>query len=312
MKKSILPLATLALLASTSSCVNEDEFAVNFEQPTEIRPTASINILSQTRAIEEGPSFSGTDGVFAVTAKYCDKDGNLFTNLPVNKSESLQYSFAGGAQHFPSDGSKLDFYAYSPIVTGADYTGYVATWTLDGTQDILYAASKGIGKTTPDSQKHPNFVFTHKLALFNINIVKGEGFSDDIKVSSLEVRNVKTNASLDLLTGKLTVNEGSSSILPVPTEYAENEFNITDGGLYGQILLPEKESYKLRITTQGAGKNVTYPDIEIKASDIDPLLSRFAAGYKYTVTLAFGGTGITPTVSITPWTDGGSVNKTVQ
>lgn len=304
MKQTILPLAALALIAT--SCVNEDEFDVKFESKTEIRPTASISLHAQTRAIEDGTSFSGTDAVCAVTALRADGSAS-FNNLSVNKSGDT-YTFST-PQYFPSDGSALNFYAYSPVVSGAAYSGTVATWTLTGEEDILYAAGGSHKKESAGTpQTHPNFAFDHKLALFNIHIAKGTGFSDGIKVTSMKVLNVKNNVSLDLTTGYLTLNDATNSI-DVPKVGTGRTDDITEpdpttgAALYGRMMIPAATSYQLLITTTGG---ITYPTVDLN------LEGGYAAGYKYDVTLTFSGTGITPTYSIKPWENGGNTNKTVQ
>lgn len=306
MKKTILPLAALALVAT--SCVSEDEFDVKFESKTEIRPTASISLHAQTRAIEDGASFAGTDAVCAVTALRTDGSAYI-NNLSINKNADGSYSFST-PQYFPSDGTALDFYAYSPVVSGAAYSGTVATWTLDGTQDILWASGGSHKKESAGTtQTHPNFVFSHKLALFNIHIAKGTGFSDNIEVTSMKVLSVKNNVSLDLKAGVLTLNDATNSIdVPKVGTNRTNAIIAPDettgaAALYGRVMLPAATQYQLLITTTGG---ITYPTVGLD------LTGGYAAGYKYDVTLTFSGTEITPTYSIKPWVDGGGTSKTVQ
>lgn len=307
MKKTILPLAALALIAT--SCANDDELDVNFESKTEIRPTASISLHAQTRAIEEGTAFAGNNSVCAVTALRADGSAYI-NNLPINKNADNTYSFSS-PQYFPSDGTALDFYAYSPVITDAAYSGTVATWTLDGTQDILWASggnhrkvSSTNGETPTQSQ--PNFVFAHKLALLNINIVKGTGFSEKINITSMKVLAVKNNVSLDLTTGVLTPKDAADATndINVPQVGADHTDAITDASaLYGRIMLPKADSYQLLITTTGG---ITYPTVTLNPTE------GYKEGFKYDVTLTFNGTEITPTYSIKEWAEGGEVQNTVQ
>lgn len=302
MKKTLLPLASIALIAT--SCVNDDEINVNFDSKTEIRPSASISILSQTRAIEEGTAFAGTNGVYAVTALL--PNGTAYIdNLSVNRSGD-KYAFPT-SQYFPSDGKALDFYAYSPVVADA---GTTVTWTLDGEQDILYAAGGNHKKVSAGTtQTQPKFEFSHKLALFNINIKQGTGFSDGIEITSMQVLDVKNNVVLNLKTGELTAS--GTNPIPVPKVGTDRTDAITStGALYGRVMLPPSDSYQLLITTTG---DITYPAVTLSGADTEgSSLNTYAAGYKYDVTLTFSGTEITPSATITEWVSGGSVAKTVQ
>lgn len=316
MKKTLLPLASIAIIAT--SCVNDDEIRVNFDSQTEIRPTASISILSRTRAIEEGAAFAGTDGVFAVTALYANGTAK-FSDLAVNKSGD-SYAFST-QQYFPSDGRTLDFYAYSPIANDyskGSYSGTTASWTLDGTQDILWANGGTHGKVTSangetPTQTHPAFNFAHKLALFDINIKLGEGFSSNIEITSMKVLAVKNKVSLNLISGDLTPTDVTTADLDVP--FKQTMTIGSDPALYGRIMLPVATQYDLLVTTTGG---ITYPVIHLYASDVidtDGLgrsITSYEAGNEYDVTLTFTGTEITTSASIKEWITGGSVAQTVQ
>lgn len=307
MKKVLLPLASVALLAT--SCIHDDEIKVNFDSQTEIRPSASISARSLTRGIETGNKFANDGEVFAVTA--INGTNDYFTNLVVSQTGST-YAFAQ-TKYFPSDGSTVNFYAYSPIVKDAGYDAAARTvsWTLDGTQDILWAKHEGLAKASSgNTQGQPEFNLAHQLALFEIHIAKGEGFSDNISVTKMEVLDVTTGATLDLKEGTMAY-AADKNTLTVPTD-ASSVTNVSTGGIYGSILLPATASYKLRITTTG---NVTYPDVTISATEVQrsegPTTS-YNPGEKYEVHLTFTGTAISTSASITPWTAGGSVAQTVQ
>lgn len=308
MKKVFFPLATVALLAATTSCSHDQDLEMTVDQKREIRPTACVIVTEiSTRAEGDDEEIGSTNtedfsSSFAVTAFKQDNDGNETTTHFVNNECTAEYGF-DPKQYFPSDNTKLNFYAYSPIVSDDNYTSeHKATWTLNGNTDVVWANSNGHCK----AGTQPKFTFAHKLAKLIIKVQQdASSFQSDIELSSINVNNVKTTATLDLKAG--TMSYAGSGNLKVN---GSANFKIKELGEYGSIMLPaDGNSYTLDIKTKNADNSeMSYETVPVTLDS-----GTFEAGKEYTVTLTFKGTEIENNeVKITQWTTGGSVSSDVQ
>lgn len=307
MKKVFFPLATVALLAASTSCSHDRELDMNFDSKIEIRPTAKViatGISTRAEGDDDETIASTTEdftGSFAVTAFKQDNDGNETTTHFVNNECTAEYGF-DPKQYFPSDNTKLNFYAYSPIASDDDYVSHKASFTLTGTTDVVWANSNGHNKTGAQ----PNFTFAHKLAKLIIKVQREEAsFQSDIELKSITVKNVKNSATLDIKEG--TMEYTGSSDLKVN---GLDGYKIKELGIYGSIMLPaDGNSYTLDIKT----KNADNSEMSYNETPVTLNSGTFEGGKEYEVTLTFKGTEIENNeVKITQWTTGGSVSSDVQ
>lgn len=180
-------------MAALLSCSKEESGITPAPAGTQtaIVPTAGLSMSATSRAALPGGPVSGTtfpkntEDLFAVTAyrgtaaPSSDYSNAYFDNETVNSDAEGKLSFTN-TQYYPADAEKLYFYAYSPIVGASDYTAGTASaaptvaWTIDGTQDIMYAnVVSGIGKVSAGTtQPQPEFSFNHLLKQVRFKLVK--------------------------------------------------------------------------------------------------------------------------------------------
>lgn len=305
MKKSALPIAAIALIAATTSCSHDEELSVNFDQPVEIRPAASIYASMLTRA-DDTRSF---DDSYAVTA-FKKADGE-----ETDSTHFVNTTCTGGVftpqRYFPSDGTALNFYAYAPVETARyDEDTHKVEWTLDGEKDIVWATGTGAKNATGGGAAQPEFTFSHKLAKLNIKVVMDGTFSGGIEISSMNILDVKTGATLNMRDGSMAY--AGEEDLPVKYTGTSKVIGI-EAATYGYIMLPagtDFKSYKVSVKTGTGATEIRYPDVELEFENSSYY---FQAGNEYTVTLTFKGTEISSgNAQITQWTSGGGVSSDVQ
>lgn len=328
MKKTNI-IASFLCMAALASCSKEEAATVSVPDGTQtaIVPTAGLSMSAtpSVRAALPGGPISGTtfpkntEDLFAVTAykgtaaPSSDYSNAYFDNEAVNSDAEGKLSFTN-TQYYPADAEKLYFYAYSPIVGAGDYTAGTASaaptvaWTIDGTQDIMYAnVVSGIGKVSAGTtQPQPEFTFGHLLKQVRFKLVRGEGFGDGINATSVKITNCRTQASLNLATGALSFTGNADQSIGFSGNYAihtaENASEI------GSLLCQAGET-DLDIEIVAAG--VTYKtSVTLKSSNTG--VTAGAAGVSHLVTLTFIGTQIVPSASITEWVDAGETSGTIE
>jgi len=320
-------IAILLCTAALLSCSKEETDITPAPDGTQtaIVPTAGLNMSatpSVRAALPSGP-ISGTtfpvstESVFAATAykgtaaPANDYSSAYFDNQAVNSDADGKLSFQN-AQYYPADAEKLYFYAYSPVSTGytagASSSAPTVAWTIDGTQDIMWAkADEGIGKVSAGTvQPQPEFTFNHLLKQVRFKLVRGEGFGDNINATSVKITNCRTQASLNLITGVLTFSGDATESLALSGSYtirpADNAQEI------GSLLCQAGET-GLQIEVEAAG--ITYRTTVTLQSDNDAVTAG-GAGVSHLVTLTFIGTQIIPTATITDWVDAGETSGNIE
>lgn len=324
MKKTNI-IASFLCMAALLSCSKEESGITPAPAGTQtaIVPTAGLSMSTTSRAALPGGPVNGTtfpkntEDLFAVTAyrgtaaPSSDYSNAYFDNETVNSDAEGKLSFTN-TQYYPADAEKLYFYAYSPIVGASDYTAGTASaaptvaWTIDGTQDIMYAkAAEGIGKVSAGTtQPQPEFSFNHLLKQVRFKLVKGEGFGDGIYASSVKITNSRTRASLNLITGVLTFTGSADQSIGFSGNYAIQKSGVEIGSL-----LCQAGETALDIEVVAAG--VTYETtVTLKSSSTD--ITAGGAGVSHLVTLTFIGTQIVPSATITDWVDAGETSGTIQ
>lgn len=325
MKKTNI-IASFLCLAALASCGKEEAATVSAPDGTQtaIVPTAGLSISAtpSVRAALPGGPISGTtfpkstEDLFAVTAykgtaaPTSDYDKAYFDNEAVDSDAEGKLNFTN-TQYYPADAEKLFFYAYSPVITDGYTAGTASgaptvTWTINGTQDIMYAkAAEGIGKVSAgETQPQPEFTFGHLLKQVRFKLVKGEGFGDGIYASSVKITNCRTQASLNLMTGDLTFEGDANQSIGFSGNYAIQKSGVEIGSL-----LCQAGETGLDIEIVAAG--VTYKtSVTLTSSNTD--ITAGGAGVSHLVTLTFIGTQIVPSATITDWVDAGETSGTIQ
>lgn len=325
MKKTNI-IASFLCMAALASCSKEESGITPAPDGTRtaIVPTAGLSMSatpSVRAALPSGP-VSGTtfpkstEDLFAVTAykgtaaPSSDYSNAYFDNQAVNSDAEGKLSFTN-TQYYPANAEKLYFYAYSPVSTSGFTAGTASAvptvaWTIDGTQDIMYAnVVSGIGKVSAGTtQLQPEFSFNHLLKQVRFKLVKGEGFGDGIYASSVKITNCRTQASLNLITGALTFTGNADQSIGFSGNYAIQKSGVEIGSL-----LCQAGETDLDIEIVAAG--VTYKT-SVTLTSLNTDITAGGAGVSHLVTLTFIGTQIVPSATITDWVDAGETSGTIQ
>lgn len=318
-------IALFLCMAGLASCSKEEAATVSVPAGTStaIVPTAGLSMCATSRVALPGGPVSGTtfpsdtEDLFAVTAykgtaaPTDDYSNAYFVNQTVDSDADGTLSFRND-QYYPADAEKLYFYAYSPVST----TGFTAgtasavptvAWTINGTQDIMYAnVVSGIGKvSTGTTQLQPSFTFKHLLKQVRFKLVRGEGFEEGINASSVKITNCRTQASLNLITGDLTFTGDADQSIGLSGTYPILQSGSEEIG----SLLCEAGETSLNIEILAAG--ITYKaTVTLDSTSED--ITAGGAGVSHLVTLTFIGTQIVPSASITDWVDVGETSGTIE
>lgn len=285
-------------IAAMASCTttSEDEFDPN--APVEIKLDAGIQALS--RAAITGTVFTDGNDLFRVTAykeavPTTDYSNAYFDNANVNQA-SYKLAFAD-PKYYPADGKSLYFYAYTSegiaatdgYTQGSGSTVPKVQYEINGTQDIMSAkVITGIGKTAKD-QAHPEFEFSHQLMRVQFIAKKGDGFSDNIAITKIEVSNCKTKPQMDIIAGTL---DWSLDNTPTTLTAFSGSETIATSTSCGDIMIQPVTSIQITVTAGG---------IEYEPITINFKTESAKAGFAQEVTLTFQGTDIAPTAKIIDW-----------
>lgn len=286
MKK--IMLVTMAAMAMAGCTQNDEIF--NNDDLVEIKLNGGIESTVVSRAaINKGDALSGI--------QFLKVDGETIADLKDVSAPSTTGSMveAGtitfqNALYYPSSDDKTNIIAYYPAATAV--AGGVASMTITGAEDVLYALKVSGNKTTPIST---SLQFAHKLTQFKF-VLKRDAASTDADITNVNVaiENANTKFNMNLLDGALT-DWGTpiSTIKPVIDATATVAGTTETEGI---MLEPDLTALNLIVSATG------YTGETITISGTDD--GKFKAGKAYTITLTFKGKSVAPTGEITEWTQG--------
>ena len=296
------------------SCSKEPVESFAEGDPTSpILPDAGVAATVETKAdlsgAVSGKAFpANTAKVFSVVgykgtaAPTTNWSSPYIANIAVNSGASSTLSFAT-PQYYPVDGSKVYFYAYSPV-SGATYTAGTSSaapkvaWTITGGQDIMAAqVTTGIARAATGTQTQPVFAFTHKLKQVKFKVVKDASFEDNIKLTSLMIIGAKTTATLNLSTGAVSWGSTTGN-LTVYSNATGQALTTTAASVGSAMMFEPGTSFKVRAVAGGQ----QYADATVTLTGT----GAGTAGYSHEVTLKFMRNVITPTATISDWTTTGT------
>lgn len=218
---------------------------------------------------------------------------------------------------YPDTGGNIYLVAVSPAVVaeandaaaGAITTDGTVTYTLDGTQDLLYATEISGNRTdghrfsgNTNAANKP-LAYGHLLTQlqFKAKMSSGTASGTTATVKKITVNNVKTAATVKLSDGTTTfADTPTSSISLEPTSGSENgsggvAVSGTTPVAIGNLLLPPLASGTYTITVEATvgGSDKTYPGVSITGSNL------FQAGNSHVITLTIGSPGEPASLEIT-------------
>lgn len=188
----------------------------------------------------------------------------------------------------------------SALASGAstfDWTCKSTGTTNAHADDIMVAApvaDRNLGEIQADGNVH--FEFKHVLSKVSINLIAGEGFTnDEIRLSDVEMNNFKLSGTVDVIHGKATpTGDATDAFNP---KKLDNVYTVT-----GKTVVSSYEAFVMPQTITGNTVMVTVKlngvKFEVKL-DADKL---FNPGAHNMLNLTLNKTGVVLSAEIKPWT----------
>ena len=227
------------------SC-SDDEQDTGTKQPaTTGEVTFGVDLTGfSTRVTQDGSSWNNGDkiGAYVLDMKTLEPATEA-ANVPyVCSEEGASVSFASTTPlKVQNDGTPVKFVAYYPYnadIRNFNYPVQLAAQERGSTAcDLLYAATNEEYIYAPENEPHIALNFSHRLAKVILKFVDLE--KNPLEVSDVRIEGMQTEASFNVQTDVLTVDESSVATI---TPY----HNATTG-FYEAIILPSalKDSYKV-------------------------------------------------------------------
>ncbi len=211
-------------------------------------------------------------------------------------------------RYWPVSGT-LAFYAYAPHTTEVDADG-VASYTLDGTQDVLWAEkvndSENRSLSYADDKNGVKFSFVHKLMHLKFKFIKGTGFGEGYRVTNIHVTNVAEGVKLDVRTGDITLTDtGRSGDFIFGN--ANDTYPLVDENT-GTVAAPEMFIAADKDATEDVQTIRVSADILGVTYATDVRLTAPAGRKSYLVKLTFTNVSLSSDVTVVPWAAGGTTD----
>ena len=316
--KKILTLAAMVAVALTS-CSNDEIQQV--ENDGVIRLGAGM--VSTKAPVNSLTDLSGVGdkvGIYAVSTPWTAVP--LMQNVQTTAIDGTDGSISwASVYNYPADGSSLTFYGYYPYAaegtSGDNYmvapdgtNAPVLNFTIDGTQDIMYATPVIANKTTTPVGK---LVFEHALTQLHFLAKKGT-VADGTTIKSIVLKNTNSRCTLNMADGTLGTWSRPATLVSladagVAIPAAEEEIT----GAEPLMIQPGLSQVLADVVTAKNGTEETYEDIIIKPEGTN---ETFKAGVSYAIALTFNTKSdrvpIAIAAGVTPWVESGKGSGTVE
>lgn len=315
MKTSNLWMTLAAATLMLAGCSNDENEPIDTWNG-EIRLSSGVTV--QTRANTPDTQIPGNETVYTWVDKVTTPDATPYIQawtLAANGSGG----FTGSDQHYPTDGSKLNFYAMHGDFGSTSFTEGTSafptsaiTHSVAGNQtqagdyaksDLLYAIKKDVSRSKEDVE----LTFYHMLSKVEVVLKSGSG-SPDLDGATVTIENTKLKA--DFTPSKdATMTEQSARANMVTTSTSDNnaapitiptvtttDFNSNDN--YGAaIVVPQTIAKDASFIKVVLASNVA---LSYKIPDESGLTLESGKKYIYQITVNMGELSVTS--KIENWT----------
>lgn len=286
---------SLLTLAACSSGNSSDPLPSTGQESQKL--PININTSVDTRVIDN--SFEKGDNIGLFVVNY-NADGSAGTlNATGNHVNNMKYTYNGtwtpaSPTYWKDNTTHADFYLYYPY-TGSIGDVNAMPWNVNADQSTsakYKSADLLIGKTTnvAPTETAVKIDAKHVMSQMVVSLKPGNGFTEESlgKANiSVKINRLKTQATANLVTGKLTAKGNDADLTPLKEE----------GNNYKALIIPQAVGEGKLITV-----NVDGRDYQLKKA---ANFTAFEAGkkHKFTVTLSKTSNGVN--VNITKWEDDG-------
>ena len=260
MNRQLKPLFLLgtALLLATA-CTNDNTDTVDITRPIDLHLSPAKTVTAETKVVIDGEAFDDND----VIGLYLAWTDGAKEPVPITASIAQTTwkgnAFDDEALYWQNTADEHTIYAYYPY--SANVEGYKVPVTIPDVQNaddeetcnILYGTFSGTARNNVQIQMR------HCMSLVNITLKPGDGYKEDgtdmPTITKVALRlNLHTSGTLDLATGKVTLNEEGTK--PDITTYLLTD-ETPDVPDYRAILMPGETLKYIMITTDD-GTNYRY------------------------------------------------------
>ena len=295
MKQFGILACSLLALAACSSGSSSDPIPSTGQESKKLPIHISTSV--DTRVINN--SFEEGDNIGLFVVNY-NADGSAATlKATGNHVDNMKFTYNGtwtpaSPIYWKDNTTPADFYLYYPYTaTIGDVTALVWSVNADqSTTEKYKSADLLIGKTTnvAPTETAVKIDAKHVMSQMVVSLKPGNGFTEEslgkAKIS-VKINRLKTQATANLVTGKLTAKGNDADLTPLKEE----------GYNYKALIIPQAVGEGKLITV-----NVDGRDYQLKKA---ANFTAFEAGkkHKFTVTLSKTSNGVN--VNITKWEDDG-------
>lgn len=283
-------ICSLALVAFAASCTQK-EAPVTEEERVPIKLSFDLNTKVTDTYFESGDAV----GIYVVGYNGSNP-GSLATSG--NLYDNVKYSYATswtGEQvlYWPDKTTPADFYAYYPYGTPGSVTAYPFAVGSDQSAASAYKASDFVwGKASgvAPTSNVVNIPTRHIMSNAVLYIKPGDGFTAESLASAtvaVEIRNVKTNAYVNLASGVVTATGTASKVVP---------FN--EGTSYRAVVVPQ---------TVADGSDLITVTVNGTAYTLKKGFT-FVSGKQHTFTVTVNKTGSGINIGVGDWDNDGTDN----
>lgn len=259
-------------------------------------------LTTATRAAADITPFEAT--VFATTRQgiYTDLSGDYEWTKEVEVGADRSVTFSDPAPNYPVSGAWIYLSSLAP--KAEDINEGAVSYTLDGTQDLLYAKEIKGNKWdnyrfagNPVASNDKPLAFEHLLTQLQFKAVKTITGGLPVTITKITVKNVKTKVSVPVTDGKAVFSGDSDVDLSLD---ANNTVTNQTPVYLGNLLLPPLASGTYTITVETSAGIFANVNITLgNTSDVPD----FGPGVSHEITLNITDTylGIA-TVAVASWT----------
>ena len=299
-KQAFIALVCICTLLTIAACSTDGGNGTDPVQPsptTKEKLPISINTSVATRATDEAFEVGDQIGLFVVNRE-ANGTANSLKTLG-NYIDNMQFTYDGtwkaaSSIYWKDETTHADFYLYYPY-TGSIGDVNAMSWNVNADQSTsakYKSADLLIGKTTnvAPTETAVKIDAKHVMSQMVVSLKPGNGFTEEslgkAKIS-VKINRLKTQATANLVTGKLTAKGNDADLTPLKEE----------GNNYKALIIPQAVGEGKLITV-----NVDGRDYQLKKA---ANFTAFEAGkkHKFTVTLSKTSNGVN--VNITKWEDDG-------
>lgn len=283
MKKMFFAVAVAAL--SMASCSKEPSTVSNNSD--------QILLGGSVMSVEARGAGAINSGYTSFVAGVVAYDANITApifNQAVTFVNGTKSAVSG--QKYPATGN-VNFVGYAPET--ATVNSGVASFTIDGKDDVMYASEKTGSKADATLGTHPELAFAHKLTQLQFKVKADDATAQSVwsTIKKITIEDQHNTFDLDLTTGTLTA-----------TGTANNSIAAFEGSLavdltaqVADYVMVEagKASVKAIVVSEKGGSEVSI------AVNI-PAAATFVAGTAYEITLNLKGTeNIQVSATVAEW-----------